>query len=98
MAMSDDPQTKIIDGLTHTYMKNAFIDEADKLTAALVEKGIPGKLRPGRSYVWRAPEFSDDARGRKKSREAARLGIVDIWLVGEIEEADRTYRPSAPTL
>jgi hypothetical protein len=97
MAMSDNPQTKVIDGRTHTYMMNTFIDEADRLIAALVEKGIPGKLRPGRSYIWLAPEFSDDARGRKKSREATRLGIVDIWLVGEIEEADRTYRPGAPT-
>jgi hypothetical protein len=96
MAMSDDPETKTIDGRTHTYMMNTFIDEADRLIAALVEKGIPGKLRPGRSYIWRAPEFSDDARGRKKSRGARRLGVVDIWLVGEIEEADRTYRP--PTL
>jgi len=22
---------------------------------------------------------------------------VNVWLVGEIEEADRTYRPSPPT-
>jgi hypothetical protein len=99
MAMSDDDkQTMTIDGRVHTYMTNTFVDEADKVIAALVEKGVPGKLRPGRSYVRRAPGFSDDARGRKKSREARRLGIVGIWLVGEIEEADRTYRPSPPPI
>ena len=90
---NDDTQTMTIGGQVHTYMTNAFVDEAERMIAGLVEKGVPGKLRPGRSYIWRAPEFSDDARGRKKSREAGRLGIVDIWLVGEIEEADRTYRP-----
>jgi hypothetical protein len=99
MAMNnDDTQTMTIDGRVHTYMTNTFVDEAEKLIATLVERGVPGKLRPGRSYVWRSPEFSDDARGRKKSKEAARLGIVDIWLVGEIEEADRTFRPGAPTI
>ena len=92
-----DLQTMTIDGRIHTYMMNAFIDEADGLIAALVEQGVPGKLRPGRSYITRAPEFSDDARGRKKTREARRLGILNVWLVGEIEEADRTYRPSPPT-
>jgi hypothetical protein len=97
MAMSDDPETETIDGRTHTYMMNTFIDEADRLIAALVEKGIPGKLRPGRSYITRAPEFPGDTREARRKRDGARrLGVVNIWLVGEIEEADRTYRP--PTL
>jgi hypothetical protein len=47
--MSDNPQTMTIDGRVPTYMSNAFVDEAEGLIAALVEKGIPGKLRPGRS-------------------------------------------------
>jgi len=94
--MSDNPETMTIDGRAHTYITDAFVDEAERWIAALVENGVPGKLRPGRSYICRAPEFSDNARGRKKRRGAMRLGVVDIWLVGEIEEADRTYRP--PTL
>jgi hypothetical protein len=96
MAMSDDDtQTMTIDGQVHTYMTNAFVDEAEKLIAALVEKGVPGKLRPGRSYITRIPEFPENTReARRKQREAISLGIRDIWLVGEIEEADRTYRPS----
>jgi hypothetical protein len=32
------------------------------LIAALVEKGVPSKLRPGRSYIARIPEFPEDTR------------------------------------
>ena len=67
--------------------------------AALVEKGAPGKLRPGRSYIARIPEFPEDTReARRKKRGAINLGVREIWMVGEIEEADRTYRPSPPIL
>ena len=45
--MSDDPQTMTIDGLVHTCITNTFVDEADGLIAALVEKGVPGKLGSG---------------------------------------------------
>lgn len=84
-----------IDGQAHTYITNAFVEEAEGLIAALVEK----KEFPASSgrVAATSPEFSDDARGRKNRREATRLGIVDIWLAGKIEEADRTYRPSSPT-
>ena len=34
----DDTQTMTIDGRVHTYMTNAFVDEAERLIAALVEK------------------------------------------------------------
>jgi hypothetical protein len=98
-AMSDNPQTMTIDGRVHTYMTNAFVDEAEKLVAALVEKGVPGKLRPGRSYITRIPDFPENTReARRKQREAISLGVRDIWLVVEIEEADRTYRPGPPTV
>lgn len=45
--------TMTIDGQAHTYITNAFVEEAEGLIAALVEKGVPGKLRPGRSYISR---------------------------------------------
>jgi hypothetical protein len=66
------------------------------LIAALVQNGVPGKLRPGR--IMRIPEFPEDTReARRKRRGAINLGIREIWMVGEIEEADRTYRPAPPT-
>jgi hypothetical protein len=47
----------------------------------------------------------DEALARKRKtavagnrRGAINLGVRGIWMVGEIEEADRTYRPSGPTL
>ena len=92
--MSDDPQMMIIDGRVHTCITNTFADEAEGLIAALVEKGVPGKLRPGRSYITRIPEGTQEAR--RKKRGAINLGVREIWMVGEIEEADRTYRPSPP--
>ena len=96
--MSDDPQTMTIDGRVHTCITNTFVEEADGLIAALVEKGVPGKLRPGRSYITRIPEFPEDTReARRKRSGAISLGVREIWMVGEIEEADRTYRPSPPT-
>jgi hypothetical protein len=56
MPMSDDDtQTLTIDGQVHTYMTNAFVNEAENVIAAFVEKGVPGKLRPGRSYIARIP-------------------------------------------
>jgi hypothetical protein len=76
-------------------MTNAFVDEAEAMVAALVAKGIPGKLRPGRSCIIRTTEFPGDTReARRKRNGAISLGIRHIWLVGEIEEADRTYSPS----
>jgi hypothetical protein len=98
MAMSDNPQTMTIDGQAHTLITSTFVDEAETLIAALVEKGITGKLRPGRNYITRIPELPEDTReARRKRRGALNLGILEIWLVGEIEEADRTNRPSPPT-
>jgi hypothetical protein len=95
MAMSDNPQTMTIGGRAHTYITNTFVDEAEGLIAALVEKGVLGKLRPGRSYITRVPEFPEDTReARRKRRGAINLGVREIWMVGEIEEADRTYRSS----
>ena len=89
----DDTQTLTIDGQVHTYMTNAFVNEAENVIAAFVEKGVPGKLRPGRSYIARIPHFPENTReARRKQREVISLGIRDIWLVGEIEEADRAYR------
>ena len=97
--MSDDLQTMTIDGRVHTCITNSSVDEAEGLIAALVEKGVPGKLRPGRSYITRIPDFPENTReARRKQRKAISLGIRDIWLVGEIEEADRTYRPSPPPI
>ena len=88
-----------IDGRVHTCITNTFVEEADGLIAALVEKGVPGKLRPGRSYITRLPESPEDTReARRKKRGAINLGVREIWMVGEIEEADRTYRPIPPTL
>ena len=96
--MSDDLQTMTIDGQVHTWITNTFVDEAEGLNAALVEKGVPGKLRPGRSYITRIPDFPENTReARRKKRGAINLGVREIWMVGEIEEADRTYRPSPPT-
>ena len=90
MPMSDDLTTLTIDGRVHTHMSNAFVDEAERLIAALVEKGVPGKLRPGRSYITRIPEFPGNTReARRKRSGAVSLGIREIWLVG----ADRTYAP-----
>ena len=40
----DDTQTMTIDGRVHTYMTNAFVDEAERLIAALVEKGCLASL------------------------------------------------------
>jgi hypothetical protein len=57
MAMSDDLKTLTIDGRVHTYLTSVFVDEGERLIAALVEKGVPGKLRPGHSYIIRTPEF-----------------------------------------
>ncbi len=89
----DDTQTMTIDGRVHTYMTNAFVDEAERLIAALVEKGCLASL--GR----RIPDFPENTReARRKQREAISLGIRDIWLVGEIKEADRTYRPGPPPI
>lgn len=98
--MSEDlPETMTIDGRTYTYMTNTFADEAEAMIAALVENGIPGKLRPGRSYIIRAPEFPGKTReARHKRSGAIRLGIREIWMEGEIEETDRTYRSSPPPL
>jgi hypothetical protein len=91
----DDLKTITIDGRVHTYLTNAFVDEAEGLIAALVEKGVPGKLRPGRSYIMRSPEYPGDTReARRKRSGAISLGIREIWVVGEIEEADRTYQPN----
>ena len=36
--MSDDLETLTIDGRVHTYLTNAFVDEAERMIAALVEK------------------------------------------------------------
>lgn len=95
---SDDLQTMTIDGRTYTYITSNFVEEAKLLIAALVEEGVPGKLRPGRTYVMRVPEFPGDTReARRKRSGAISLGIREIWTEGEIEEADRTYRPSPPT-
>ena len=97
--MSDDPQTMTIDRRTYTYMTNTIADEAEAMITALVEKGVPGKLRPGRSYIICAPEIAGNTReARRKRSGAISLGICEIWMEGEIEEADRTYRPSPPTL
>ena len=97
--MIDDLKTMTIDGRVHTYLTNAFVDEAEGLITTLVEKGVPGKLRPGRSYITRIPVFAEDTReARRKKRGAINLGVREIWMVGEIEEADRTYRPSPPIL
>jgi hypothetical protein len=94
--VSDDPVTMIIDGQTYTYMTNTFADEAERLIAALVKEGVPGKLRPSRSYVIRIPDFPGNTReARRKRSGAISLGIREIWLVGEIEEADRKHHPTA---
>jgi hypothetical protein len=96
--MSDNPETMTIDGRAHTYITDAFVDEAERWIAALVENGVPGKLRPGRSYIIRIPEFPEDTReARHKRRGAINLGVREIWMVGEIEEADRINRPNPPT-
>jgi hypothetical protein len=98
MAMSDNPQTMTIDGQAHTLITSTFVDEAEALVAALVEKGIPGKLRPGRNYITRIPEFPEGTReARRKKRGALNLGILEIWMVGKIEDADRTYCPNPQT-
>src|SRR5262245_54889929 len=81
----NDLKTTTIDGRVHTYLTNAFVDEAEGLIAALVEKGVPGKLRPGRSYITRIPEFPGDTpEARRKRRGAISLGVREIWVVGEI--------------
>ena len=49
--MSDELQTMTIDGQVHTCIVGTFVDEAEGLIEALVEMGVPGKLRPGRSYM-----------------------------------------------
>jgi hypothetical protein len=35
----------MIDGRVHTYLANAFMDEAEALIAALVKKAVPGQAR-----------------------------------------------------
>jgi hypothetical protein len=91
--MSDNPPTMTIDGRAHTYITNAFVDEAEGLIAALVEQGVPGKLRPGRSYITRIPDLPEDTpAARRKRRGAINLGIREIWMVGEIEDADRSWQ------
>ena len=97
--MSDELQTMTIDGQVHTCIVGTFVDEAEGLIEALVEMGVPGKLRPGRSYITRIPEFPEETpEDRRKKSGAISLGVREIWMVGEIEEADRTYRPSPPTV
>lgn len=92
--MSDAPETMTINGQVHTCITSVFQEEALSLIDALVKDGVPGKLRPGRAYIMRPPEFSEDTpEARRRKRGAMRLHIVTIWLVGEIEKADRTYRP-----
>ena len=64
---SDDLQTMTIDGRTYTYVTNTFVQEAKLLIAALVEEGVPGKLRPGRTYIIRVPNFPET-----REKDAAR--------------------------
>ena len=58
----DDTQTMTIDGRVHTYMTNAFVDEAERLIAALVEKGCLASL--GR----RIPDFQKTRAKHAASR------------------------------
>jgi hypothetical protein len=67
--MSDNPQTTTIDGRTHTYVTNTFQDEAEAMIAALVEKGVPGKLRPSRGNIICAPEIPGNTREARRKQE-----------------------------
>src|SRR3954468_10996942 len=95
-AMSDDLQTMTIDGHVHTFMATEFAEEANGLIEKLVEKGVPGKLRAGRSFITRRPEPTEDTRDSKRNaRRANSLGIDEIWLGGEIDDEDRRWRIGA---
>ena len=92
----NDLKTTTIDGRVHTYLTNAFVDETEGLIAALVEKGVPGKLRPGRSYITRIPEFPGDTPEARRKRRG--LSVSAFAKSGWWERSKRPMGHTAPTL
>jgi hypothetical protein len=83
-----------IHGVIHTHITNCGIEEAEHLIKKLVAHGVLHKLRPGRTYISRYGQADDDTlQQKKKAKQGVRLGVTEIWLVGEVEDADRTYEP-----
>lgn len=77
----------------HTYMTSAFVDEAEAMVAALVAKGIPGKLRPGRSCIYAPLSFPEirERRAERGAEPSALAFATSGWWV-------RSKRPTGHTV